>query len=133
MDYEYLLERAESKMPKVKKHERFETPEPVVTISGKLTIIQNFVQIANTIRRDPKHIARYFFKELAIPGKIEGNKLILQRVFRKEEIKRALKNYYNEFLFCKECGKPDTKLIKRNKLWFLKCEACGAERSVRKI
>lgn len=133
MDYNQLLERAVTKLPKTKKHERFEIPEPIVTLSGKFTVIQNFVQISSAIRRDPKHLARYFFKELAIPGKLEGNKLILQQVFRKEEIEKTLKSYCDEFLYCKECKKPDTALIKRNKITFMKCEACGAERSVRKV
>lgn len=133
MNYETLLNRAYEKLPKVERQERFEIPEPIVTLSGKFTVIQNFVQIANTIRRDPKHMARYFFKELAIPGKLEGNKLILQRAFRKEEIEKTLASYCEEFLYCKECRRPDTKLVKRNKLVFMKCEACGAERSVRKI
>ena len=133
MNYETLLERAYTRLPKVEKHKRFEVPTPIISLSGKFTIIQNFVQIANVIRRDPKHMARYFFKELAIPGKLEGNKLILQRAFRKEEIEKTLKSYCDEFLYCKECKKPDTKLTKRNKIMFIKCEACGAERSVRKI
>ncbi len=133
MNYEEMLKRAYEKLPKREKTERFEIPEPIVTLSGKFTIIQNFVQIANQIRRDPKHMAKFFFRELAIPGKLEGNKLILQRVCTKKEIETTFKDYYEEFLFCRECGKPDTRLIKRGNLWFLKCEACGAERGVRKI
>ena len=35
-----------------------------------------------------------------------------------------------EFVYCKECGKPDTKLIKDERKYYIKCEACGAKRYV---
>lgn len=133
MDYEELLKRAKSKVRAPSESERFSIPSADVSASGKLTIIKNLQEISSMLRRDQKHIAKFIFKELAIPGTIEEGKLILQRSFDKDAIDKAIRLYCNEFLYCRECGKPDTKLEKRDNITFLKCEACGAERSVKKI
>ncbi|MCD6092752.1 MAG: translation initiation factor IF-2 subunit beta [Candidatus Aenigmarchaeota archaeon] len=133
MEYKNLLERAQKSVSKNSGEERFKMPEAIVVSAGKTTTIKNFSYIANVLRRKPEHIAKFFFKELAIPGRIEENKLILGQNFDQKTIERIIKNYCNEFVFCKECGKADSKLVKRGKLTFLKCEACGAERIVKKI
>ena len=39
--------------------------------------------------------------------------------------------YAHEFVFCPECGKPDTKLEKEDKFSFIKCLACGAKNYVK--
>ena len=33
--------------------------------------------------------------------------------------------------FCKDCGKPDTELIKEDRFTFIHCLACGAKHSIR--
>ena len=48
MDYEKLLERAESKIPKkITEDIRFEIPKVKGHIEGSKTIITNFIQISN--------------------------------------------------------------------------------------
>lgn len=134
MEYNELLKRAMSRVKTTAVAEnRIKILDPDITVAGKTIIIRNFGDIADIIRRDPKHIAKFIFRELAIPGAIEDNRLVLHRIFDKETISRCLKAYCMEFLYCRECGKADTKLEKKENLMFLKCEACGAERSVKKI
>nr|1K81_A Chain A, PROBABLE TRANSLATION INITIATION FACTOR 2 BETA SUBUNIT [Methanocaldococcus jannaschii] len=36
-------------------------------------------------------------------------------------------------VICRECGKPDTKIIKEGRVHLLKCMACGAIRPIRMI
>lgn len=134
MQYEEMLKKALESLPSVVQNsERFKIPEAEVTYSGKLTIVKNFNQIASILRRDINHLAKFLFKELAIPGKVEENKLILQKIFTKEKVDEKIREYCNFYIFCNECQKPDTKLLKRGNLYFIKCEACGAERSVPKL
>lgn len=133
MDYDSLLSRARSKVRTVAAEERLKIPEPETTVMGKTTTIRNFGEIAGIVRRDPKHLAKFLFRELAIPGAIEENRLVLNRAFDREVISKAMKAYYSEFLYCRECGKADTNIIKKDEIMFLKCEACGAERSIKKI
>ncbi|MEM7813326.1 MAG: translation initiation factor IF-2 subunit beta [Candidatus Aenigmatarchaeota archaeon] len=130
--YLELLRRAKSAMPATKAVERWEMPRAAVQTSGKRTIIRNFVEVAKALRRDPQHIAKYLFKELAVPGSV-GESLELQGKFSSEQINSRLSGYAKEFVLCGECGKPDTQLLRQDRLWFLKCEACGARRPVRAV
>lgn len=134
MSYEDLLKKAMEKLPKrLEEEKRFAIPQVVCEISGTKTFFRNFVEVANALRRDMPHLSKYLFKELATPGTMQGNILIFQRKVSKEMLEGKLKDYAKEFVFCKECKEPDTKLIKEDKLFFIKCEACGAKYPVRSI
>jgi len=132
--YEEMLKEAMEKIPdNVKKESRYEIPSPQTNIQGNRTFIINFSEIAESIRRDPKHLSKYLFKELATPGHMEGNRLILQRKVIKSLIEKKIEGYINEFVYCKECKKPDTHFEKSDRMTFLRCEACGAKHALRKF
>jgi translation initiation factor 2 subunit 2 len=131
MEYQKLLKIAMEKAPKkASTRERFEIPFPQVETQRNKTVIRNFKEIVDTLRRPPQHLAKYLMKELAAPGFLEGNTLILQTAVSNEMIMRKIESYAKEFVYCKVCGKPDTKLVKEDRLLFLICEACGAKSSV---
>lgn len=130
-DYEKLLKRAQANLPQRPQAGRFEVPAPVVQQSGKQTCVRNFAEIAGTLRREPKHIAKYLFKELAIPGALKGGELVLQAKAGYSMIDRRIKDYVKEYVLCHECGKPDTNIVEEGGIAFIKCEACGARRSFR--
>ena len=46
-------------------------------------------------------------------------------------INEKIAQYANEFVFCPECGKPDSKLEKEGQLLYIKCSACGARHIVK--
>lgn len=129
-----MLEEALNKLSEEKKLDvRFEIPKPSVFISGNRTYINNFVEIANTIRRKPEHLLKFLSRELASPGFLEGGRAIFQGRIMESLVERKLESYYKEFLYCSECKKPDTQIIKQDRVWILKCEACGAKTPVRQI
>lgn len=133
-DYKEMLREAIEKLPeKTTNDTRLEVPRPQVTIQGNQTFITNFIEITNVIRRDPKHLSKFLFRELAKPGHIDGNRLILQGKVIGSLIEKKIDSYMKEFVICKECKKPDTHLVREERLTFLKCEACGAKQSVRNI
>ena len=125
--YEKLLESALEKMPK-KLHDRarFQIPEAITEIQGNKTLIRNFADIATTLRREPLHLAKYLFKELATPGNIQGSALILQRKLTQAFIQEKITSYVKYFVYCKICGEPDTKFVKEDRITFIQCDACGA-------
>jgi translation initiation factor 2 subunit 2 len=132
-EYLKLLKRAKENMPDLKKEgERFEIPKADV-VTGKQTVIKNFLDISKTLRRDPKHIAKFLFKEIAVPGSMNGNELVLQGRVLPSMINQRIAEYTKEFVFCNECGKADTMVQKADRTLILKCEACGARRSLRVI
>ena len=131
-DYQKLLRRAKDKLPQSEEQARFEIPKAVVSAIGKQTAIKNMQEIAKAMRRDPKHIAKFLFKELAVPGSL-GNELVLQGKFSSDIINKRIEDYTKEFVICNECKKYDTIIEKKDKILVLKCEACGARRSTKNV
>ncbi|MFH1229265.1 MAG: translation initiation factor IF-2 subunit beta [Candidatus Aenigmatarchaeota archaeon] len=128
MDYEALLSKAYEKLPKTGENkERLKVPIADTMIQGNQTIIKNFTQIAETIRRDPLHILKFLAKELATPTGLDGTRGILQTKLSQKMVQQKLDIYVVDYVFCKECKSPDTKLMKDDRFTFLKCEACGAK------
>ena len=70
-------------------------------------------------------------RELATSGQIEGGRLVLNIKVPSTKIKQKIDEYVKEFVLCKECKKPDTELLKEDRLLFIHCLACGAKHSVR--
>ena len=131
MDYEKLLERAQPKIPKkIKSKERFEIPKVKGHIEGTKTIVTNFIQIASTLHRYPQHILKYLLRELAAPGSIDGQRLILGKKINSAIINEKIEKYANEFVICKDCKKPDSQLLKEGRVLMLKCMACGAKHPI---
>ena len=133
-DYKKLLERAYSKLPeKTEVSERFEIPTAEILVQGNRTLIKNFDSISNKLRRDPKHIAKYLSKELAAPGSVDGVRLVLNAKLSERSINERIKDYVNMYVICKQCKRPDTKLVEEDRLPVMICEACGARSSVGKV
>jgi translation initiation factor 2 subunit 2 len=132
MDYEELLNEAYSKVKKSEGNgERFEIPRIEGHFEGKKTILTNFLQIASYIRRNPEHFQKFLLRELAASGQKDGDRLVLNMNVPSAKINQKVEQYVKEFVLCGECGKPDTELLKEDRLTFIHCLACGAKHSVR--
>jgi len=119
MNYEELLKKARKNLP-TRTETRFEIPVASVQPGKKQTVIRNFVDIAKAL-----------FKELAVPGSIRNNELVLQSKVPTMLINQRIQEYVRDLVLCKECGKPDTALQKVDNYTFVKCEACGAKRTAK--
>ena len=62
---------------------------------------------------------------------MEKNRLILRRKISAKIINDKINKYAEEFVICNECKKSDTKLLKKDKVLFVKCLACGAQHPVK--
>ena len=130
--YEKLLDEAYNKVKVVKTGgERFEIPKAEGQISGKNTIITNIAQIAAYLRRPLEHLARYLQKELAVPGKIDGDRLILITKLNSQKVNDKIQQYAKDFVICPECQKPDTEIVAEKGIKFKHCLACGAKSPIR--
>ena len=133
-NYETMLNEAYEKVKKVdNSSQRFELPKLEGYFLGKKTVVANFNQIASYIRRKPEHFQKFLIKELAASGQREGEKLVLNIRVPSSKIKNKIDQYVKEFVICKECGKPDTELIKDDRIRLVHCLACGAKHPVPKI
>jgi translation initiation factor 2 subunit 2 len=132
--YEELLEKAYEDLPEIQKETlRFEIPFIKGNTQGNKTVVTNLPQIATALRRPIEHLMKFLLRELATTGEIKTGQTIFIGKFRSNFLNEKITKYAKEFLFCKQCGKPDTHLKKDSGLTFLVCEACGAKSSVRTL
>ena len=132
MEYDDMLKKARKELPEIKAgKERFEVPNVLGHIQGNKTIISNFNQIADVLHRSNDHLLKYLLKELATPGSLKTNALILGRKISAKMINEKIKEYVNIFVICPECKRPDTKIVKEGNITIMQCLACGARRPVK--
>ncbi|MBD3309783.1 translation initiation factor IF-2 subunit beta [Candidatus Woesearchaeota archaeon] len=133
MDYKSMLKRAKENLPEaVIAKERFEIPKVKGHIQGNKTIISNFVQIAQYLHRPVDHMLKYILKELATPGELKPNKtLMMGAKVSASKINEKIRLYADQFVLCGECGKPDTKIVKEDNVYYMRCLACGAKNPIR--
>ena len=131
MKYEEMLKLAKEKLPKVQsKSERFEVPKVKGHVEGNKTILVNFNRIADQIHRKPEHVLKFLQRELATPGRFEGQRLVFGRKLASKMINEKLAKYVETFVLCASCGKPETKLINEEGKLVKKCLACGEKAAI---
>ena len=132
-DYKKLLETGMKKIRKTESTKRFDVPKSRVLISGSKTIFNNFYEIASALRRDPQHVLKFLLKELATSVDMREKKVIFIGNFSQALVDKKIDLYVKSYVLCPECSRPDTKLVKEDRNYFLVCEACGARHSVTKV
>ena len=102
----------------------------VVTL---ITILKNFGEILESLRREEQHFSTYLLREIGTAGTIEGRRLILQGKVPRNKIEDRISTYISSFVICDECERPDTQFGRNGRTLTLNCEACGAHRPVKSI
>ena len=132
-NYRDMLNRAYEQLPEQSlSFERFNIPRAIVHSQGRRSVISNFKEIADELRRSPDHLLNFFKNETATRANFDGTRAIFQGRFNYDTIRNLLEIYTNKYVICPVCNRPDTQLVKERRLLFLQCEACGARSSVGK-
>jgi len=133
MEYEQLLDKAYKEIKVVPaSSERFEVPSVRGQVAGKNTIITNIQEIASYIKHPVNHLSKFLLKELAVSGKIDNSRLILNRKLNSSLVNEKIQLYVKEFVLCHECKKPDTEIISEKGIKFKHCLACGAKYPIKR-
>jgi translation initiation factor 2 subunit 2 len=135
-EYEALLERARSQVPKEvfeKKHRRLTLSAPNSRTQGSRTILYNLREIAEQLNREPHHLLKFLSKEMGTAGTIEGTYAVFQGKFERTVFENLLNQYMQDYLTCPVCRGIDTKISKEGRYYFLLCEACGARNSIKAV
>ncbi|MGN1363272.1 MAG: translation initiation factor IF-2 subunit beta [Methanobrevibacter sp.] len=133
-DYEDLLNRAIDQLPpEVFETKRFKIPRAYSDIQGNRTFIKNFKDVAERLNRDPQHLLKFLLRELGTAGNLEGGRAILQGKFTHYVINDRIEDYVDKYVICPECNRPDTKIIREDRIFILKCLACGARAPVKPL
>lgn len=135
LKYENLLKRAvhilknnDNTQAKIK------LPLEVKREYGNKTLM-NLMEIAKILNRDPDHIKKYLFSELATSGSVNAKgELLMKGNFTKPKIQDVLRLYIEHFMVCTSCDAVlNTQIVKENRLYVLKCSNCGSSRYVGNI
>lgn len=130
--YEQMLDAAYKKIKVVQtSNDRFEVPKVKGQVLGKNTFITNINEIASYIRRPVENLAKFLQKELATPGVLEKDRLMLKTTLNSAKVNEKIELYVKEFVLCTECKKPDTEIITEKGVRFKHCLACGAKSPIR--
>ena len=129
--YEELLKKAKTELPEdLNKGERFVVPKVIGHIQGNKTVISNFLQIAQTLRRPVEHLLKFINREMAAMGEVKKNLVIFNTKLSAIKMNEKIQEYIDNFVICRTCGRPDTKIQKEAGVIIMTCQACGARQSI---
>ncbi|KAJ5073252.1 eukaryotic translation initiation factor 2 subunit beta [Anaeramoeba ignava] len=138
--YDDLLSRIFSKLKE--NHPRFlgesrqfvMPPPDVGKLGGKKVVLFNALELCNIMRRPPEHVLSFFFAELGTTGSIDGDgRFIIKGRYQAKHIESVLRSYINQYVRCSVCGRYQTSLVHNNRLYFIKCDSCEAQKTVVQI
>lgn len=131
-DYEKLLDAAYKNLPERTAHkERFEPPKFEAFTEGNKTVVKNFNVVIEKLRREKAFLIKWLSKEMAVPVVEDADRIIIQRRIHIDVLNKKLDEFTNKFVICKECKRPDTKIMEMGHgIKKLVCEACGARAAI---
>lgn len=129
-----MLKRVKEALPPTAAtKDRFQVPEADVLQEGNSTVLRNFADICDAINRDPQQVFAYLLRELGTAGTLEDRRAIFKGRISADQVNDRIRSYVEEYVLCTECGRPDTRIIKEDRIAILECDACGARRPLRVI
>lgn len=128
MKYDDRLDRALDRTPEIEQGgDRFELPAAEVRQEGSTTVVENFQAVVSRLDREQSHVMQALQTDLGTSGHIdESGRARLKGSFDGDRIDDAIADYADEYVFCPECGLPDTRLECERGARVIKCTACGA-------
>ena len=132
LDYKNLLKRVIDSTPKKEiTDDRFKLPKAEIFYEGNTTVIKNFDKISDAVNREPDLILKFLLGGLGTAGELDGGRVVFQGKIPAKSVSDKLKEYIDTYVICSECNRPDTHLVKQGRMMLIRCDACGAFRSVK--
>jgi translation initiation factor 2 subunit 2 len=132
LDYRKLLKNVlDDTSTKKIVEDRFKLPKIEIFYEGNTTVIKNFDKVSDVVNRDPQLILKFLLGGVGTAGEMEGGRVVFQGKILAKQIQDKLKEYIDTYVMCSECNRPDTHLVKQGRNILIRCDACGAFRSVK--
>ena len=133
-NYDKLLKRVSSiTSPKIVDEDRVKVPKVDVFYEGNTTVFKNFDKIVDILNREENHLLKFFLGNVGTAGDIVGGRIVFQGKIPTRTIQDKLNEYVDTYVICSECNRPDTHLVKKGRTSLIRCDACGAFRSIRSL
>ncbi len=110
--------------------DRFKVPKVDVFYEGNTTVLKNFDKIIDVLNRDADHFLKFLLGSVGTAGDISSGRVIFQGKIPIRTIQDRLDEYVVTYVICSECNRPDTHLLKKDRTLLIRCDACGAFRSI---
>ena len=132
LNYKDLLKRVQDKTltKSINEEERFKPPRAEIFYEGNTTVLKNFDKILSAINRESEHLLKFLLGSVGTAGEIVGGRAVFQGKIPPKTIQDKLSEYIDNYVICSECNRPDTHLVKKDRTIVIRCDACGAFRSV---
>ncbi len=131
LDYNKLLKKVQSiTSTKSIEEDRFKLPKVDIFYEGNTTVLRNFDKIVDTLNREANHLLKFFLGNVGTAGERSGGRIIFQGKIPARSLQDKLSDYVNTYVICSECNRPDTHLVKKGRTILIRCDACGAFRSI---
>jgi translation initiation factor 2 subunit 2 len=131
--YEEMLEHATAGRC-ADQSRRINVPMIEVARTSKKTTILNFATICQHLRRDEAHVKHYLCTEQNLEASQDSNgALICKGRLTHPQLEKLISDYYAHFVKCPVCQSSNTHLTKQNRLLFIVCKSCTAQRSIQQI
>lgn len=111
-------------------------PPQVAREGTKKTVFTNFMDLCKAMNRNNEHVSAFLLSELGTSGSLDGQqRLVVKGRFLPKSFETVLRRYVNEYVLCPGCKSVDTLLDRdgTTRLMYLRCQQCGASRSVAAI
>ena len=132
LGYKELLKKVMESTPKKEiDDDRFKLPKAEIFYEGNTTVIKNFDKISDAVNRESDLILKFLLGGLGTAGELDGSRIVFQGKIPAKSIQDKLKEYIDAYVICSECNRPDTHLVKQGRTTLIRCDACGAFRSVK--
>merc|ERR1719313_268217 len=140
--YIKLLERVLSKLKRFKSDLTTEQNKTVVCApkvvpeGRKKTIFINFRELCDNMKRNYDHVSKFISNELGANVSLDTNMcMIVKGRFLAKTFENVIRRYITEYVLCHLCKSSETLIHKdhTNRLVCIKCNNCGASKSVPEI
>ena len=113
--------------------DRFKLPKAEIFYEGNTTVIKNFDKISDAVNRNQDLIFKFLLGRVGTAGELDSGRVVFQGKIPPKHIQDKLKEYIDSYVICSECNRPDTHLVKQGRTTLIRCDACGAFRSVKSV
>ncbi len=131
-DIEYLLDRAYGSFTINVGKLKFVTPK--CKNENKKTYIINFLEVCESINREPEELKRFISNELQMSTSIKGTGYLkINGILKNPKIIETLvRNFVVEYVMCKTCRSCKTKTEKESggRIIYMICNACGCKKAI---
>lgn len=95
-------------------------------------IVDNILEIATALNRDPEWIAQYLIFKLDCQVKSSHNRLVIKSNISQIELIAELKTFIETYVVCPTCRLPELEMKKKKEIVYSKCDACGSRHKISK-